>query len=293
MNKFYFFLLLILWFPLSVFAQKPAVPDTAYDPKNNDTIAIGKFLIIKKNKKGKNDSANTVQVPVAIQKANGITTDYAIIDIGFANFSDKTNYSATRNYLINKPGSPPFSETDIKLRGGKSINVNIWFFKQNIPLIKTNVQLQYGLGIELNNYRFRSAISFKEKGSIPYTSGVQSGSSFIFRDSVSFSKNKLAADYLTVPVMLNFIRGKAKRPVNIGFGVSDGYLYSQRNKQTSKERGTEKNKGNYGLRRFKFAYIAELGIGKIKLYGSFSSKSLFENALDLRPYNAGLRFSFL
>jgi|GEM_PF-5683229 len=47
-------------------------------------------------------------------------------------------------------------------------------------------------------------MSYREAGVIPYSGGTQTNEPFIFRDSISFSKNKLAADYLTVPLMLNF-----------------------------------------------------------------------------------------
>jgi hypothetical protein len=164
---------------------------------------------------------------------------------------------------------------------------------QRLNLIKHYVNLKYGLGLELNNYRYKSPISYKEDGLVPYTAGTQTNAPFIFRDSISFSKNKLAADYLTVPLMLNFSSNphSDKKGVSLSVGVSAGYLYSQRNKQKSDERGKLKNKGDYDLERFKFSYIAEVGLGPIRLYGSYSPNSIYERALDIRPYTVGLRFS--
>lgn len=164
---------------------------------------------------------------------------------------------------------------------------------QRLSLIKRNVNLKYGLGLELNNYRYKSAISYKENGTIPYSGGVQTNGAFIFRDSIAFSKNKLAADYLTVPLMLNFATNKAsyKKGLSLSVGVSAGYLYAQRNKQKSSERGKEKNKGEYDLEKFKFSYIAELGLGPVKLYGSYAPKSMYEHSLDMRPYAVGIRLS--
>ena len=166
---------------------------------------------------------------------------------------------------------------------------------QRINLIKKNVNLKYGLGVELNNYRYKTStlsLSYKEGGQIPYTGG-QTNKPFIFRDSISFSKNKLAADYLTVPVMLNFSTTPRHNKPTFGFsaGVSFGYLYSQRNKQKSDERGKLKNKGDYDLEKFKLSYVAELTLGPVKFYGSYSPKSMYEHSLDMRPYNFGLRFS--
>ncbi|MBK6633269.1 MAG: hypothetical protein IPG38_02150 [Chitinophagaceae bacterium] len=76
---------------------------------------------------------------------------------------------------------------------------------QRLNLIKHHVNLKYGFGVELNNYRYKSAINYNEGGLVPYTANTQTNAPFIFRDSISFSKNKLAADYATIPVMLNFV----------------------------------------------------------------------------------------
>jgi hypothetical protein len=116
---------------------------------------------------------------------------------------------------------------------------------------------------------------------------------FIFRDSVSFSKNKLAADYVTVPLMLNFQTNPndPKKGISLSAGVSMGYLYSSRNKQVSDSRGKEKNRGDYDLEKWKFSYVGELGLGPVRLYGSYSPKSIFTNELNFTPYNIGIRLS--
>ena len=272
--------------------------------KKSDTMRIGNIIIIKKGKGSDSTKASIEMNKEAFNRKHSkkITTNWWQVDIGFSNYDDKTNYAALNaggdKYLQNnRIGDPAFSKSDFKLRTGKSINVNIWLFMQKINLIKKNVNFKYGLGVELNNYRYKTtyplSISYKEGGVIPYSGGVQTSSPFIFRDSVHFSKNKLAADYVTVPVMLNFSTTPRYGKPTIGFsaGVSMGYLYSQRNKQKSTERGKLKNKGDYGLERFKFSYVAELAVGAIKVYGSYSPKSMYEGSLDIRPYNFGIRFS--
>ncbi|HMJ47504.1 MAG TPA: outer membrane beta-barrel protein [Ferruginibacter sp.] len=272
-----------------------AQTDTIYNEKNNDTMRVGNILIIKKGKKEKSEHDTTITMAMTgtTKRQSRISTNWWVVDLGFSNYDDQTNYAGTGSYLINKPGSPAFSESDFKLRSGKSINVNIWLFMQRLSLIKRNVNLKYGLGVELNNYRYKSTISYKEGGIIPYSGGLQTNAPFIFRDSISFSKNKLAADYLTVPLMLNFATNSAssKKGLSLSVGVSAGYLYSQRNKQVSDERGKQRNKGEYDLERFKLSYIGELGLGPVRLYGSYSPKSMYEHSLDIRPYNIGFRIS--
>jgi hypothetical protein len=280
---------------LTVTAQQDTIPAT----KKNDTLRIGNILIIKKGSNSNADGSWNHNKGTSVvmgrnhdNKSNSrISTNWFILDLGFANYSDQTDYAGQGTFL--RGGAQPFNKNDFKLRTGKSMNVNIWFFMQRLSIVKRNVNLKYGLGLELNNYRFKTPLSFKENGVVPYTGGLQSNAPFVFRDSIAFSKNKLAADYLTVPLMLNFATSQAanKKGLSVSVGVSAGYLYSQRNKQKSDERGKEKNKGEYDLERFKLSYIGELGIGPVKLYGSYSPKSMFENELDLRPFTVGIRLS--
>lgn len=278
-------------FCLHVSAQE----DSAKTKQTKDTIRIGGIVIVKK---GKNNKDGNLSVKIGGEngkkKKRNISTNWWIVDLGFANYSDQTNYANAGSYLVNRPGYPVLDKNDFKLKAGKSINVNIWVFMQRLNLIQHHVHLKYGLGVELNNYRYKSAISYKENGVVPYTGGTQSNAPFVYRDSISFSKNKLAADYATIPVMLNFVTNadERKNRFSLSLGVSAGYLYSQRNKQKSDERGKLKNKGDYDLERFKFSYVAELGIGPVMLYGSYSPKSIYERSLDIRPYNVGFRFSY-
>ena len=271
-----------------------AQEDSVKTRQNKDTIRIGGIIIIKNGDKNDKNVEVKVTTDNPKKKKSNVSTNWWIVDLGFANYSDKTNYANTGSYLINRPGYPALDKNDFKLKAGKSVNVNIWVFMQRVNLIKHYVNLQYGFGVELNNYRYKSAISYNEDGLVPYTANTQTNAPFIFRDSISFSKNKLAADYATVPVMLNFVTNpnQRKKGISLGLGVSAGYLYSQRNKQVSNERGKQKNRGDYNIERFKLSYVAELGLGPVMLYGSYSPTSRYENNLNIRPYNVGFRFSY-
>ena len=267
--------------------------------ERSDTIRIGNIVIIKKG--AHNDDYGTSSTRITLgrrhkRRSGNVNTNWGIVDLGFANYNDKTNYTnATANqFLVNAPGTGfPLGASDFKLKAAKSVDVNIWIFMQRLNLIKHYINLKYGLGLELNNYRFRSGISFKEPGFSPYNPTTAIPNAYVIRDSISFSKNKLAADYVTVPLMLNFTGNPDEPSKGISFsaGVSAGYLYSQRNKQISAQRGKQKNKGDYDMEQFKFSYIAEIGLGPVRLYGSYSPKSIFERGLDLRTYTLGIRLS--
>ncbi len=265
--------------------------------KNNtpDTIRIGGILIIRKNKKTSTDSTTTELENTGIETKKSkrrSNINYIIVDAGFANWNDQTSYPTTGNYVGNRPGTPAFGSSDMKLRAGSSTNLNFWLFMQKVPLAKANVNLKFGLGVEWFNYTLRSTTSFREAGVLP---GIGNGfnAPFVFRDSIGFNKNKLNLKYITVPLMLNFstTKQKGKATLSTSFGVSASYLIRERNKQHSNERGRNKNQGNYDIEKFKLSYIGELGLGKLRLYGSYTPKSIFERSLDIRPFAMGIRFS--
>jgi hypothetical protein len=259
-------------------------------PSGPDTIKIGNIIIIKKNdgktvetteeKKNDDDGVSVEIKRRKDYKPSNISTNWWIVDLGFANVNDQTNYGA-----ITAPGGyfPGGSKGQMDLRTGKSVNVNLWFFMQRINLVKHAVNLKYGLGLELNNYRYESNIRYQFEPR-----------DFINTDAqvTKFDKNKLAADYITVPVMLNFnFTPKKKRGYGLSAGVSAGYLYTARQKLISDERGKEKIKNDFNLEPWKISAIGELNLGTVRFYGSYAMNSMFRNGLDQTPYNVGIRFS--
>jgi hypothetical protein len=269
--------------------------DTSAPGYKSDTIKIGNIIIVNNGEKSSDSKNSVVRVFERRRrdKPANVSTNWFIVDLGFSNYVNKTgSYSpaGTDGYLFNRAGAAPLGENDFNLNIGKSINVNIWVFMQRLNLVKHHVHLKYGLGLELNNYRYRSQLSYLREN--PFVTGV-TPAPVIIRDSVSFSKNKLAADYLTVPLMLNFSTNRydQNKGFSVSFGVSAGYLYSQRNKQISDERGKKKTKDGLGLEQFKFSYIGEIGLGPVRLYGSYSPNSFYKKGLDMRPYTLGIRLS--
>lgn len=250
-----------------------------------DTIKVGKFIIIKKQKD--NDQNNerrstTVTIERRKQKPSNISTNWWIFDLGFANVHDKTVYGSTaaNNYLHALPGQQPFSEDDLKLRTGKTSNVNIWIFMQRLNVTKGVLNLKYGVGLEMFNYRYENNISYHKNPA------------YIFRDSVDFSKNKLYVGYVTVPFMLNVNTHPGHRgALSFSAGVSAGYRVGSHTKQISDERGKTKTRSDFDLEPFKLAYIGELGLGPVRLFGSYSMTRLHKNGLEQYPYSIGVRFS--
>ncbi len=251
-----------------------------------DTIRIGGMVIIRKpGAKDEVKKEYKFKNRKNSDKPSNLTTNWWIIDLGFSNFNDKTNYAGTAAQAY-APGS---NSTWFDLKDGKSRNVNIWFFMQKFNVAKHVLNLKYGLGLELNNYRYKQPIRY-QKNTIAIVDPPR-----VNMDGTvgrSYKKNKLAADYLTVPMMVN-VNFTPNRNEGFGFsaGISVGYLYSARNKTITSDEGKEKAKDDFELEKWKLSYIAELSLGPVRFYGSYALKSMYERGLDMTPYNFGFRFS--
>ena len=263
---------------------------------NEDTVRLGRLNIIKSqdslHKKDwesmieDGDFDNThISIERASKKLKNVTTNWFSFDLGYANYRDE---SAQMAYLAVYPGLPYnkywVNSGSLKLDNRKSSNFNIWIVQQKLNVYQHKINLKYGVGFEMFNFRFEQPVSFRnEPGKT------------VFMDDVNFTKNKLFVKYLTVPVQLNFQPNPYNRKgFYASIGLSAGYLVDARNKQISPERGKQKYDGNFELNNFRFATIGELGIGGIRLYGSFGSINLFDknqSNFSLFPYAIGLRFS--
>ncbi len=265
-----------------------------------DTIKVGNFVIIKKNKTtaqdtsyniGKNGSRGKNNITINIgggdskKKKTNVSTNWWIMDLGFANYRDETNYPAAQagGYLKQVGSSAKVDANTNSLNTGKSSNFNIWFFMQKLNVSQHKLNLKYGLGFEMYNFRYDRSLSYR-KDPIP----------FALNDTIGFTKNKLFVKYLTVPFMVNFQPNPdKKRSFSLSAGVSAGYLIGSRNKQISAERGKVKTKGDFDLNPWRLAAVGEIGLGPVRLYGSYSFNKLHKDGtqMDQYPYSVGIRFS--
>ncbi|MGE5107852.1 MAG: outer membrane beta-barrel protein [Sphingobacteriales bacterium] len=270
------FLLLGTMTGFSVLAQT----DTIQSGNNHvDTIRVGGLIIIKRKGPRTDDRDSGTSIEITRRhhdKPNNVETNWGILDIGFAGFKDKTNYSGTDAQAFAPGSNADWFDT----RTGKTTNVNIWFFMQKLNVVKHVFNLKYGMGLEMYNYRFKENIRFEKSPTK------------VVMDNINYSKNKLAADYITVPMMVNFnFTPERRRGFGFSAGVSAGYLYSSRQKLKSKENGKQKIRDDFDLEPFKISYIGELNLGEVRLYGSYATKNIWKKGLDWTPYSIGIRFS--
>ena len=245
-----------------------------------DTIRVGNLLIIRNGAKDISGDLPSYRIKTRrhnYYRASNVSTNWGIIDLGLASINDKSIYSSApvqqfapgsnKNWFKNRYGFLP-----------KTVDVNIWLFMQRFNLIKHIVNLKYGIGIELNNYMYEYNIRYLTN---PTT---------VIMDTINYSKDKLATDFVTLPVMLNFnFTPHRRHPFGFSGGVSFGYLYSSRQKLVSHEHGKEKTYNDFDLNAWKISYIGELQLGWVNFYGSYATRSIFGRGLDQVPYNFGVR----
>jgi hypothetical protein len=284
-----------------------------------DTVQI-KGLIIVKNKDTRGRSSYKFYQDTVYQKnrlKKNLHTKWLVFDFGFNNYADRSkyneatalnffapvtnvgssndfflepqvvnksfDYSATGlNTFAPRSASSPLTPSEFKLLPGKSVNINIWLFMQRLNLYKHKFNLQYALGMELNNYHFARNITY-----LPGYPTV------IVRDTVQFSKNKLFAQYLSVPLMLNYTSNPLRpgRAFKASFGIQGGYLLKSRTKQISEERGKIKRTDDFNLNKWKAGFTGELGYGPVKLYGNMAFTPLHDYGLEQYPFAIGVRLN--
>ena len=262
---------------------------------NDDTVRLGRLNIIKSqdsnNKKDwesmieDGDFDNTrISIERAPKKLKNVTTNWFSFDLGYANYRDESPQMVASMIYPGQPYSKYFVNSgSLKLDNRKASNFNIWIVQQKLNVYQHKINLKYGVGFEMFNFRFEQPVSFRnEPGKT------------VFIDDVNFTKNKLFTKYLTVPVQLNFQPNPySRKGFYASIGLSAGYLVDARNKQISPERGKQKYDGTFELNNLRFATIGELGIGGIRLYGSYGSINLFDKNqthFSFFPYALGLRF---
>jgi hypothetical protein len=268
--------------PLACQAQSDTTGHTdttghANNKPMNDTIRVGSLLIIRDGSKADSDNP-TVRWHSSHREhwyqSPNISTNWGIVDLGFTNYIDNTNYASAGARQF----APGATKDWFGLNTGKSVDVDIYVLMQKFNLIKHVVNLKYGIGIELNNYRYQENIRY-------LTNPTE-----VIMDTINYKKDKLAADYATIPVMLNFnFTPHRRHNYGLSAGASFGYRYSSRQKFVSQAEGKQKTFNSFDLNPWKISYIGEIQLGWFNLYGSYATRSIFSRGLNLTPYSFGVR----
>ncbi|MHB1921341.1 MAG: outer membrane beta-barrel protein [Chitinophagaceae bacterium] len=253
-------------------------------PDHGDTSHFGGMVIVKT---GPNDDKIT---RVFLHDPGGKRSSekkfrmhfFSDFDLGFNNYRDLSDYGspAVNSFAPAGPGQLPATPGEFSLRTGKSVNVNIWILKSEFHLVHHYLNLVSGLGLEMNNYRYRANITYVNS---------PSGVTQVIQDSVQFSKNKLFTEYLTLPLLLQINTQPDGKGFHLSGGISVGYLVKSRQKQISPQRGKVKNNNSFNLEPFRTSLEIEVGLDKISLYCTYGLTPIHQYGLKQYPYSVGIR----
>lgn len=195
------------------------------------------------------------------------------------------------NGFMNSSGNttPPANYDFLELNYNKSLSFNWNFADLQIPIYKNYVSLVTGLGLEFNAYNFRKPITLDQ---------ISETVEVAFYDSTTYySKNKLKATYLEVPLLLEFNTNKKQsKSFHLAAGIIAGYKIGSKTKQIFEKNGEEskvKRKGDYNLNPFRYGATVRIGYDDVSLFANYSLSTLFEKGRgpDIYPFAVGLSFS--
>ncbi|MBL7922729.1 MAG: DUF2807 domain-containing protein [Bacteroidia bacterium] len=178
----------------------------------------------------------------------------------------------------------------LELNSGKSININLNLFKHDFQLYKRYVLFTTGIGLTLNNYRFSSDKTLIADSRL-VTAGFDSSNS---GKRINYDKNKLAVNYITVPLLLQFnTREHFRKSFHVAAGMLLSYKYNSHLKLVYTEDGDrEKSKRHdeFNIQPFRYDATLRIGYENYTLYASYALNSLFkeDRGPSLHPFQVGI-----
>ena len=182
--------------------------------------------------------------------------------------------------------------TDYPYWNNEAAKSHVW--NLNILEHKFNIAREYfgvttGLGFSF------TSVAFKNNYVLNHTADTLNA----FIDTVNaYSKNKLKAAYLTVPLLLEFNSNiNAKKSFYLAAGVVGGVRLTSKVKRKGEFDGkefTEKHKGTYALNSFKLDAALRLGYSDFGVFANYSLLPLFDigKTTAVYPLTFGLSYNF-
>lgn len=255
-----------------IFSQE--VPESPKEPKPKEESDTTRFNLKKMEVilVSKNDTIDAG--PKGPSRNN--EAHWAGLDFGF-------------NVLTNGSGSAKFPgykywETD----PAHSIYFNLNIAEKKLKIIQEYVGLTTGIGFNFNQFAFTNNYILMD--SIDTIVGVISPQ--------EYTKNKLRAAYLQVPLMLEFNSNRDNnKGVYLAAGVIGGVRLTSRIKRVGKIEGEqfkEKVKGTYALNPFKLDLTGRVGYGDFGAFVNYSVLPLFDTdkTTEVYPLTFGISFDF-
>lgn len=200
------------------------------------------------------------------------------------------------NGFMNANGSLNLTGNDRALRTENAFNKSIGWgftFSRTENLVAQKLRLQYGLGFEFNSYRLRESGVLAASGdTVRFTAPM----------SPNLTRNTLHANWINVPVMLQFMSNpyRQSRSFNLSagaeIGVRIGNIRSAQRYDLGNDVFTEVNtSGPLNAMPFKASLVARAGYGDVDVFVRYGLTDLFRQETGIanptvRPVMAGVSF---
>jgi len=296
----YFLTLLMIYAAVIGYAQTDTTQSTADKiiEGNKVKIILKEKQVVKINTEGKDTLVNRVEsINIVTKGRDEREVDKPDSEDNDAEHSDfiETKWNSFQlgyNNALNSGArlEPDANYANMGIDARKSINVSWQIVTQAMNIYKDNIRLVYGIGVDINNYRFNENVDLD----VPRILGAPTAPLVTAISTNNYKKNKLVTQYLTMPLLLNLKLSPKNNNdyVYISGGANFGYLIGSHQKQVWKDNGKKKNKkeDDFNLEQFRLGYEVQFGYKDVVLFGKYFPKSMFKENLgpDLRTVSFGI-----
>ena len=166
--------------------------------------------------------------------------------------------------LFTKSGNRAFADRpDLALNTTRCSMLGFTPFGKEAEIIKDRLRLAAGLGFQFESYAFDKNVRITDE---PTLQGIED----TIRD---YRKNTLNANYVTLPVVLQFnTKRNLDKSFHVAVGVIAGYRISSNMTYKWSEdarRQRERLRNDYGLEPYRLSAIAQVGIGNAMIWAQY------------------------
>ncbi|MDG1159086.1 MAG: outer membrane beta-barrel protein [Flavobacteriales bacterium] len=256
------------------------------EPAKKDTtkIAVGDLKLVLVNDEKVDASVSTGDddddEPMTDQELKSALTFWSGVDAGV-------------NILLDKNNSTDFTNEHewLDLDYSRSMSWSFNLVDAKIRLVKDYVGIYTGLGLTYNSYGLKENVRLMANNESTYANIIPTDS---LGGYIPFTKNKLRASYLRIPLMLEFNTSlDPERTFHVSAGVIGGWNMGTINKVKYEEDGNDvknRSKGDYNLTPFTLDASVRVGYRNFTLFANYGLTPLFEDGKgpEVYPLTVGL-----
>jgi hypothetical protein len=185
--------------------------------------------------------------------------------------------------LFTKSGGRAFADRpDLAPNTARCSMLGFTPFGKEAEIFKDRLRLAAGLGFQFESYAFDKNVRLTDE---PSLQGIED----TIRD---YRKNTLNANYVTLPVVLQFnTKRNLEKSFHIAVGVLAGYRISSNMTYKWSEEGRrqrERLRNDYALEPYRLSAIAQVGIGNAMIWAQYDLTMKF-TAADAIPAVVGAK----